>query len=138
MKDFDEARAQRNADAEIRSFKLGGETFTILTKTHVRPEALAAASRISRESSIDQDLASLDETITGFLADDENRDRYAALRARVADPITFADLYEVATWMVQEETDLPTEQPSPSTTGSGPTAPSLTDVSASPPAAQAG
>ncbi len=140
MKDFDEARAQRKADtpAELRSFKLGGEIFSILPSIAVRPDALAAASRVTKESRFGDDLDSMDETIFGFLADEDNRVRYRTLRARIDDPITFADLYEVVTWVVSEETGRPTEQPLPSTSGQGTTPPSLTAVSDSPPAAQAG
>lgn len=140
MKDFDAERAERaTGETDDRSFILGGETFAIRPISGVRPDALAAASRITKDSRLDEDIASIDETILGFLKDEDARSRYLALRQRVDDPITFADLFAVANWMVVEETEgRPTEQPSPSIPGSGPTAPSLTAVSDSPPVAQAG
>lgn len=126
MKDFDEARAQRNAtDAEERSFKLGGETFTI--RAAVRPETLVAASRVTTDSSLVDDVAAFDELIKGFL-EETDRERYEQLRLREVDPVTFTDLMEIAQWAVEVNSARPTEQPSPSGLGREPTGTPLTAV----------
>lgn len=124
MKDFDEARTAAR-DAEERSFKLGGETFTI--RPAVRPETLVAASRVRQDSEIADDVAAFDEMLEGFL-EPGDRDRYRELRLRETDPVTFADLMAVAQWAVEVNTGRPTEQPSPSTPGLKPTGTELTAV----------
>lgn len=129
MKDFDEARTARSTrDAEERSFKLGGETFTI--RPAVRPETLAAAARVTTDSGVADDIEAFDELILGFL-EDEGRARYETLRRREEDPVTFTDLMEVAAWMVEVNSGRPTVQPSPSSAGLPQTPTSLTVVSPS-------
>lgn len=126
MKDFDGARAERSArDEEERTFKLGGETFTI--RPAVRPETLIAASRVKTDSEIADDVAAFDEMLEGFL-EPVDRDRYRELRLREDDPVTFADLMDVAQWAVEVNTGRPTGQPSLSSPGLKPTGTELTAV----------
>lgn len=136
MKDFDEVRAQRQVrPEEERSFKLGGEQFTI--RDSVRADTLAAGARVTDKSSVAEDVDAMDELILGFL-DEADHERYLELRRRERDPVTFYDLVDVAQWMVQVNTGRPTVQPSPSGAGEQTTPPPLTAVSSPPPAAQAG
>lgn len=125
MEDFDEARTARAPGDDERSFKLGGEVFTI--RQAVRPEVLVTAVSITNESGMDHDVKALDETMHGLL-EEEGRGRYTALRERESDPVTYFDLVDVVRWAMKVHTGRPTERPAPSLPGPGPTGAGLTAV----------
>ena len=52
----------------------------------------------------------------------EQHDRWSELRSRDKDPVTIGQLNAIVQWLMEEQTGLPTEQPSSSATGRGRTA----------------
>jgi hypothetical protein len=110
-----------------RTFIVRGETFTW---RDVRPEVLTAftPSENGKEAGEEEDNSgiwrTLDEQIMLFLVT-EDRERWENLRAREDNPVTIVQLNAILEWLVGEQTDRPTQTPSPSGSGRGKTAPSL-------------
>lgn len=109
-----------------RTFTVRGQTFTW---TEVRPEVLSAmgrslASQSEGEDSEDDEAAwkAIDDQIKMFLID-EDRERWDTLRARDEEPVTIKQVNAILQYLVEEQTDRPTEMPSPSVSGRGKTAP---------------
>lgn len=110
-----------------RTFIVRGETFTW---RDVRPEVLTAF-KPSENGDKDKDpednsgiWKELDEQIQLFLVP-EDVERWANLRARDDNPVTIVQLNAILEWLVGEQTDRPTQTPSPSSSGRGKTARSL-------------
>jgi hypothetical protein len=124
-KNFDELLA------DDLSFVVRGETFRM---DYVRPEVLAAWEDEDDDSDADAKegdaaaqnaIARLDDRILGFLPDSE-KERWTSLRAREESPVPFVQLRAIVRWMVEVQTERPTETPSPSGGGRGRTAASST------------
>lgn len=117
MKDFDEILATE------REFKVVGETF----RWHdVRPEVLTefdAEPEEDKDGTADPNAAwkLIDRRILVFLSP-EDRKRWVELRKRDENPVTIAQLNEIWTWLLEAQVARPTETPSPSASGRGPTA----------------
>lgn len=118
MKDFDAAREERNDPAVDRTFRIGGELFEY--RSSVRPEDLVAYDELTLSTPAGEVLRVADETIKVFLKDDDNRERWDALRARTEDPITGRDINDLTVWLIQMQTGRPTPAPSPSGDGRAP------------------
>jgi len=120
----------RNFDdliSQDRTFVVRGETFTW---NDVRPEVLTAF-KPSENGDAEKDpddnsgiWAQLDEQIMLFLVP-EDRARWTNLREREENPITIIQLNAILEWLVGEQTERPTQTPSPSGSGPGRTARSL-------------
>lgn len=110
-----------------RTFSVRGETFTW---RDVRPEILTAFTPSENEDEKkDPDDNSgvwkqLDEQIALFLVP-EDVERWHNLRAREENPVTIVQLNAILEWLVAEQTERPTQTPSPSGSGRGKTARSL-------------
>lgn len=84
-------------------------------------------------SSLADQLAAVDLTITGMLDPAENSaERYAGLRANEEDPLEVEDLMEIIKWATEKDTEHPTGPSSVSTAGLEPTGTPSTGVSSSP------
>lgn len=109
-----------------RTFVVRGETFTW---RDVRPEVLTAFTP-SEEPKEGEDVDNsgiwkqLDDQISLFLVP-EDVERWTNLRAREDNPVTIIQLNAILEWLVGEQTERPTQTPSPSGTGRGKTARSL-------------
>ncbi len=109
MKDFDALKATE------REFKFGGETFRWRYQS---PEALELFS----DSTELEGFPLLDAQIMLFLEDDQH-DRYLEVRKRKEDPIPGGIIMALIQWLVEQQTNFPTVQPSPSEVGRGKTGP---------------
>lgn len=121
-KSFDDLISQE------RTFVVRGETFTW---RDVRPEILTAFAPTEtpepKEGETPDNSAiwkQLDEQIELFLVP-EDVERWQKLRAREDNPVTIVQLNAILEWLVGEQTERPTQTPSPSGTGRGKTARSL-------------
>ena len=132
MKDFDELLSPD------RTFKVKGEVFTW---HDVRPEVLTLfefpfpeengkATSAKAKEELDKrqktyawDLA--DAQIKIFLSESD-RERWDQLRAREENPIPIKQINALLEWLMEEQTNRPTQPPSPSEAGRGRTAPSST------------
>lgn len=118
-KNFDDLVSQE------RTFVVRGETFTW---RDVRPEALTAfAETLPKDGEEDKDSSvwsSIDDQIQLFLVA-EDHERWQKLRAREENPVTIVQLNAILEWLVGEQTDRPTQTPSPSESGRGKTGRSL-------------
>lgn len=127
MKDFDQNRALRKA--RDRTFRIGGETFTM--KASVRPEVLVEYEGMQKSDSNKDALRVLDEAICAFIEEEDGPDRYRAVRSRDDDPVDIVDIQDLVKWLVEEHTSRPTSRPSASSDGPRTTGTSLTASSLS-------
>lgn len=109
-----------------RTFVVRGETFTW---RDVRPEVLTAFQPAEDDEKKDPEDNSgiwkqLDEQIALFLVP-QDVERWKELRAREDNPVTIIQLNAILEWLVGEQTERPTQTPSPSGSGRGKTARSL-------------
>lgn len=118
MKDFSHA-------GKDREFSING---VIFNWHNVRPEVLTelgdSLTKEAENGLKDDPNASwilADRQILLFIEEDQH-DRWTELRARDKDPVTIGQLNGVVQWLMEEQTALPTEQPSSSATGRGRTA----------------
>lgn len=116
--------AGRNFDellAPERTFVVRGETFTW---QDVKPEVLDKLLRANVNGAGEGETADTwsnqDNLILEFLVP-EDHERWTNLRARDKDPITIRQFNAILEYLVSEQTDLPTQPPSPSPTGPGST-----------------
>lgn len=120
-KSFDDLISQE------RTFVVRGETFTW---RDVRPEVLTAFQPTEEEPEEGKAADNsgiwkqLDEQIQLFLVP-EDVERWQKLRARDENPVTIVQLNAILEWLVGEQTERPTQTPSPSGTGRGKTGRSL-------------
>ena len=112
--DFDPERQNRTG-----KFKIGGEVFEY--QLGIRPEVLAESDRITgaitKETETLEVLRIIDFTVEQFLATDEDREHWKALREREKDPVTFPDLTNLLNWLTEEQTGRPPTSPEPSSPG---------------------
>lgn len=137
MRNFDEERAERYS--RDTTFKIGGETFKF--RIGMRPELYAEITREYRESlgQVTPALEAIriaDHTIEGFLVDEEEINRWRALREREDDPITQWDMGQVIVFMLGEQMGRPTAAPSSTGNGRSETGQISTEPSSSAPAGQ--
>ena len=112
-KEEDVARNFDELLSSERTFVVRGETFTW---QDVRPEVL---DHILTPSENGADMwEKQDETILRFLVP-EDHERWKNLREREKDPITIAQFNAILEFLVEAQTERPTETPSPSATGRG-------------------
>lgn len=129
MRDFDRERQERKALGRTREFQLDGQTFT--AHLDVRPEVIIDYLR-GGVFTIEQ----IEQLFSAFLAP-ESHERWATLRQRETDPITYLDIGEIAAWLIEEETGRPTSASSDSGPGRATSGTSSTDASPSPDTPQA-
>jgi hypothetical protein len=107
-----------------RSFVVRGETFGFLD---VAPEVLSGfdVSENGTKGEADENAVwkIMDAQIMLFLNESDQK-RWKELRSRKEEPVTIAQLTAILTWLMEEQTGRPTEQPSASASGRGRTAPS--------------
>lgn len=134
MKDFDAERAQKHAeralDLEERTFLLGGERFTY--RTEVSYLVLERISAIGDDggSGLIRDL----ERAVLDLLEPGQEDLFLDVVHRDDDPVTLADLNDLAQWLTEAQVNRPTKAPSLSTDGREATGTDSTENSSSPPA----
>lgn len=120
----------RNFDEMIEAdltFVVSGETFTA---RYVRPEVLARwedevlaiddkdEAERKQEQTAEAAIARLDRRIEDFLVPDDV-DRWRTLRAREDRAVPYVVLRELVKWLVEVNSNRPTETPSPSGRGRG-------------------
>lgn len=113
-RDFDELLAKD------RTFIVRGETFSFVDAS---PEILTSFDASMNGDDQDENAVwkLMDAQIMLFLRDSD-RERWQKLRAREEEPVTIAQLTEILTWLMEQQTGRPTEAPSPSEAGRGRTA----------------
>lgn len=120
MKDFDQ-----ELDQDL-SFTVQGQNFQM---RYVRPEVLASWEDEPEDAKSEEVLKRQDERVLLFLATEDDRKRWTALRADTENAMPLVKMNEVIRWMVEVQATRPTNQPSPSAVGRGKTAASLKAVS---------
>lgn len=119
MRNFDQ---QQEGDL---TFQVAGETFTM---QNVRPEVLASWEDAPIPESAADALKIVDERILLFIDNGNGQhDRWKKLRESEDTVVTMGQLRSVLEWMVEVQSALPTQQPSPSVAGRGRTATSSSD-----------
>jgi hypothetical protein len=135
MKDFDADRKERHAQREVdlgdRTFQLGGRTFTY--KANVPYDFLKDIAAVNNSTEGDSVIETLERFCVDIIEDDPEG-FLAVLRSR-EDPVTFADLNELTTWLMEQQVRRPTSAPSSSTDGRVTTGTDSTEVSSEQPAA---
>lgn len=112
MKDFNELLAQE------REFRVQDQTFKW---RDVRPEVLSAFEITENGDDPNAIWDLMDRQILLFLPESE-QEKWKTLRANEESPVTIAQMNAILTWLMEEQTGRPTEQPSPSAPGPGNTA----------------
>lgn len=111
MKTFDD---QPVISAEDMQFEVLGVRFT--RRAAVRPETLATIEDAPYQAMSSDVVAQLDRGIAEFLIP-EDVERWDELRTREDNPVRIFHMRNVARWLVEVESRLPTTQPSASTPG---------------------
>lgn len=111
------------------TFVVGGETFEVFD---VHPDVLKAMDDGPEATTDEEILAQLDKRIETFLAGTSSANgsraipeqvkKWRKLRARKENPVTPWKIIEFDRALVETQTRRPTEKPSPSAPGRGPTA----------------
>lgn len=132
MKDFDSERQERHAAREKemgdRTFVLGGEKFTYrATVSYTVLEYIANTGELEGG-----DLIHNLERGCVDLLDDGQEERFLAVLRSTENPLSFADLNDLCTWLTEAQVGRPTLAPLPSTAGDATTSTSSTDDSSSP------
>ena len=97
-----------------REFTVGGETF------HWRYQSPEALELFSDSTEL-EGFPLLDAQILLFI-DETEHDRYRELRKRTENPIPGGLIIAMIKWLVEQQTEFPTVQPSPLVSGRGTTA----------------
>jgi hypothetical protein len=108
----------RNFDellATDRTFIVQGQTFTW---RDVRPEVLTDLGDIDQNGNPNAVWEAQDKQILNFIVP-EDHERWKKLRADTEKPLTIRQFNAVLEYLVGEQTDRPTETPSPSAPGRG-------------------
>lgn len=95
-----------------RTFVVQGETFTW---RDVRPEVLDTILAINGDGNMWEQQ---DQMVLHFIVP-EDHERWKNLRAREDKPITIAQFNAILEYLVEAQTERPTETPSPSASGRG-------------------
>jgi hypothetical protein len=112
VKDFNDLLAQD------REFRVQDKTFTW---RDVRPEVLSSFDIDTNGTDPNAVWDLMDRQILLFLENGQ-QEAWKELRAREENPVTIGQMNAVLTWLMEEQTGRPTEQPSPSAPGRGRTA----------------
>lgn len=112
MKDFNELLAKD------REFRVQDQTFTW---KDVRPEVLSAFDIDVNGNDPNAVWGIMDRQILLFLPESE-QEKWKTLREDEDKPVTIGQMNAILTWLMEEQTGRPTEQPSPSDPGRGKTA----------------
>lgn len=133
VRDFDAERQERYERS--RKFRIGGEVLTF--HRGIRPEAFSEITAPYNELTADTPPAEairvMDDTISGFLETDEDRENWKKIRAREEQAITARDMREVLDMIFEEQTGRPTPSPEPSPNGDASAGETSTDSSSSDP-----
>lgn len=116
MKDFD---AELDQDL---SFTIQGKNFKM---RYVRPEVLASWEDEPDDAKSEDVLKRQDQRVLQFLATEEDRKNWIAMREDEENALPLVKLNEVIRWMVEVQATRPTNPPSPLAAGRGKTAASL-------------
>lgn len=128
-----ERQEQRERELGDRSFTLRGESFTFLA--NVRFDVLKRVSSLSGDNAGEHIITVLEEAVIDLIEDvDDGHARFRAVCSQNEFPVTFTDLNEIATWLIEKQVNRPTQAPSSSTDGRSKTGNGLTDSSSSTPA----
>lgn len=114
-KNFDELLAPDH------TFTVRGVTFTW---KEVRPEVLSAMGQALtnvNDEDADAGWGAIDDQIILFL-DPSDHDKWKELRAREEEPVTIKQINAILDYLIGEQSDRPTQTPSPSASGRGRTA----------------
>ncbi len=134
MKDFDVERHKRNEERKEqmgeRTFVLCGETFTY------RPwVSYTVLGKIATTNDLEgAELIDSYEKVVLDLLEPGQEERFLAVARNNEDPLTFADLSDLANWLTEVQVNRPTLAPSPSMPGALPTSTPSTEDSSSRPA----
>lgn len=108
--------------AADHTFTVRGVTFTW---REVKPEVLTMMGRTLENVNDEEDpnagWTAIDEQILIFL-DPSDHDKWKELRARDEQPVTIKQINAILDYLIAEQTDRPTQTPSPSAPGRGRTA----------------
>lgn len=107
-----------------RTFVVQGETFTW---RDVRPEILDTILAPTENGDAASMWERQDEMIMHFLVP-EDHERWKNIRAREEKPVTIAQFNAILEYLVEAQTERPTQTPSPSASGRGKRAQSSKDA----------
>lgn len=133
MKNFDTARAARGIrPAAERTFVLGGETFVI--RARVPANVMTQLDAISGGGVSPGEVLGIVSSVVTDMVEPPGGDTWEQLVARGGDddPLTLADVIDVVQWLIENETSIPTLEPSPSGDGSQSPAPGAPSTDGSP------
>lgn len=108
----------RNFDellSEDRTFVVKGQTFTW---RDVRPEVLTDLGEVNGDGNPNAVWEAQDKQILNFIVP-EDHERWKKVRADEENPLTIRQFNAILEYLVGEQTDRPTETPSPSASGRG-------------------
>ena len=125
-----ERQEQRLRDLGDRTFTLRGETFAFVA--NARFDVLRRVSELGRDTDGSEIISVLEEAVLELIEEkDGAHERFRHVCAQTEFPVTFTDLNEIATWLIEKQTGRPTQAPSPSTDGREATGTGSTDTSSS-------
>jgi hypothetical protein len=139
--DFDSKQLERQEERKRllgdRSFTLRGETFSYVANS--RYDVLRRVSELSETSAGTAVLTTLESAVIELIEDtpeingdgkpSSSHERFREICQREDFPITFEDLNEIATWLIEKQVDRPTQAPSSSPDGRDSTGTNSTDTS---------
>lgn len=132
MKDLDVDRLARHKEREAmmgdRQFKFGGEVFTY--RANVQYDVLRDVAAMTADTDGSEVIDTLEKTVLSLLESPSHKPFLKVCR-RTEDPITFQDLNDLATWLIQEQVGFPIPASSLSTVGDATTTTGSTENSSS-------
>jgi len=133
MKDLDVDRLARHKEREAmmgdRQFKFGGEVFTY--RANVQYDVLRDVAAMTADTDGSEVIDTLEKTVLSLLEAPSHKSFLKVCR-RSEDPITFQDLNDLATWLIQEQVGSPIPASSLSSVGDATTTTDSTEKSSSP------
>jgi hypothetical protein len=128
-----ERQDQRARELGDRTFTLRGETFTFIA--NARFDVLRKVSELGQDTDGAQIITVLEEAVLDMIEDtDGGHARFRDVCQQTDFPVTFTDLNEIATWLIEKQVNRPTRAPSSSTDGREATGTNSTGTSSSTPA----
>jgi len=128
-----ERQEQRTRELGDRSFTLRGESFVFIP--NVGYDVLRRVAELGGDSSGEDVVTTLEDAVLEMIEEDDNaHERFRALRGLKEFPVTFADLNDIAAWLIGQQVGRPTQAPSSSTDGRDATGTTSTDGSSPVPA----
>lgn len=134
VKDFDLDRRERNEQRERemgdRVFTLCGEQFTYRSSI-----SYTVLEKIATQADLEgaELIQSMEQAVIDLLEPGQE-EKFLSVARNQDDPLTFADLSELATWLTEVQVKRPTPAPLPSTPGAPKTSTSSKADSSSEPA----